>query len=116
MKIFFTTARPELAEATRLVTPLYAAHWKTIGIQLHVTTGKLDAIEQEYPTNLDWCCDKMLAIWLEGDENASWQHLFTTVLSFNRRRVLFNKQGLTHTYSAYIDSCLITGSFIFCSI
>ena len=88
-----TTERPALAEVTKFVTPNYAAHWRTIGIQLRVPCGKLDAIEQEYPTSTTWCCDRMLEMWLEGDENASWQQLIATIIRFNRIRD-FNKKGL----------------------
>ena len=95
---------PELAEVTRFVTPHYAAQWRTIGIQLHIACGKLDAIEQEYPTNPDWCCNKMLEKWLEGNENASWQQLFTTIISLNRTRAL-NKKGLYLHVKSVIFIC-----------
>ena len=82
---------------TEFVTPHYAAHWRTIGIQLHITCGKLDAIEQEHPRDTFTCCDKMLGIWLEGDENASWQQLIATIISFKRVRA-FHKKGVCTSY------------------
>ena len=95
--------KPELAEITEFVTPCYAAHWRTIGIQLHITCGRLDAIEQEHPSDTFKCCDKMLEIWLEGDENASWEQLITTIISLKRVRA-FHKKGL---YAYYLNYCLI---------
>ena len=79
------------------VTPHYAAHWRTIGIQLYITCGKLDAIEQEHPSDTFRCCNKMLEQWLEEDENASWQQLITTIISFKRVRT-FHKKGLCASY------------------
>ena len=61
------------------VTPQYAADWKRIGIQLNLPIGELNAIEAGYPTNVKWCCDKMLEKWLETDLTASWKKILTAI-------------------------------------
>jgi len=79
--------RPEIPEVTNLVTPHYAAQWRRIGILLHITGGTLDAIKQEYPTNPNLCCDKMLQTWIEKDEFASWRTLVTVITSLKTKQV-----------------------------
>lgn len=40
-----------------------------------IPIGKLDNIEAGWPTNVEWCCDKMLEVWLDVDVNASWEKI-----------------------------------------
>ena len=63
------------------ITPVYAARWKVIGTLLGIPEGELMAIEGGYPTNLRWCCNKMLEKWLEIDPTASWEKLCAIVHS-----------------------------------
>jgi len=79
--------RPEISELANLVTPYYAAQWRRIGIQLQITGGTLDAIEQVYPTNSNWCCNKMLERWIETDDSASWKTLVTAISSLKTKQV-----------------------------
>ena len=73
--------KQELAELIGFVTTHYSTHWRRIGILLNISDSTLDDIEQEYLINPHWCCDKMLNIWKETDESASWNMLVTTINS-----------------------------------
>ena len=64
-----------------LITPEYAAHWKVIGTLLGIGKGTLDVIEGAYPTNLPWCCTKLLETWLERDTDASWKSIIQVINS-----------------------------------
>ena len=77
---------PELSELVNVITPHYSVQWRKIGVLLHITGGTLDAIEQEYPTNLNWCCDKMLQTWIETDESASWKTIVTAINSLKTKQ------------------------------
>lgn len=66
---------PKLEEAIMFVVPKYTTRWKDIGPMLNLADDLLSAIEQAYPTNPDWCCDKMLQRWLEVDNQATWKQL-----------------------------------------
>ena len=57
--------------------------WRAIGVLLGVHNGKLDSIESEWPTNLKWCCDKMLETWLEIDTAASWNKIKSVIASLS---------------------------------
>ena len=52
-----------------------------IGTLLGLPSGELKAIEAGYPTNVKWCCNQMLEMWLEMDRTASWGKLFTVIES-----------------------------------
>lgn len=52
-----------------------------IGTLLNLPKEELNIIEANYPTNVKWCCNKMLEIWLELDPNASWEKLFAALES-----------------------------------
>jgi len=81
--------RPSLAELVEVITPHYAAQWRRIGILLQITGGILDAIEQEYPINPNWCCNKMLETWIETDQSASWGTL-AAVISWLKNKGLYH--------------------------
>ena len=55
--------------------------WKEIGTVLGIPEGELKAIEGGYPTNLKWCCNKMLEKWLEIDPDASLEKIAAVVRS-----------------------------------
>ena len=61
------------------ITPNYAADWKVIGTLLNLVTGELNIIEHTNPTNLKWCCNKMLEMWLEVDPHATWKKMFAAI-------------------------------------
>ena len=72
---------PALKDLYQHITPQYAADWKVIGTLLDLPNGELQAIEAGYPTNVQWCCNRMLEKWLEMDTTASWDKLFTVLES-----------------------------------
>ena len=75
------TRVPKPKDLYQHVTPHYAADWIEIGTQLGLPIGELRAIEAGYPTNVKWCCNRMLEKWLEMDPTASWGKLFTAIES-----------------------------------
>ena len=75
------TTTPKLKDLHRHITPQYAADWIEIGTQLGLPSGELKAIEAGYPTNVKWCCNKMLEKWVEEDPTASWGKLFDVIES-----------------------------------
>ena len=72
---------PLLKDLIEYIVPRYAAHWKTIGTLLGLSSGVLETIEAGWPINVSWCCQRMLEKWLEVDTNASWGKLFTVIES-----------------------------------
>lgn len=72
---------PLLKDLYEYITPQYAALWRVMGTLLGLPAGELKAIEAGYPTNIKWCCDKMLEKWLEVDPTASWKKLFVAIES-----------------------------------
>ena len=52
-----------------------------IGTLLGIPNEELKAIEGGNPTNLRWCCNKMLEKWLEVDTTASWEKLSVAIHS-----------------------------------
>ena len=69
------TPDPSLKELEDSVTTQHAAKWKVIGTLLGLPSGKLNAIESEWPTNAERCCNSMLEAWLDVDTTASWEKL-----------------------------------------
>ena len=72
---------PLLKDLYQHITPQYAADWKVIGTLLGLPSGRLQAIEAGWPTNVKWCCNQMLEKWLQVDRTASWSKLFTVIES-----------------------------------
>ena len=62
-------------ELFEYVTPHHASKWKSIGICLGLPCGKLENIEAGWPKNVEWCCDRMLELWLGTDTKASWKKI-----------------------------------------
>lgn len=78
---YLVTTTPQLKDLYEYITPKYAADWKVMGALLSLPNGELNAIEAGFPTNVKWCCNKMLEKWLEVDPTASWEKLFTVIES-----------------------------------
>ena len=76
-----TTTIPLLKELEDLVTTQHAAKWKVIGTLLRLPSGKLNAIEAGWPTNAEWCCNKMWEAWLDVDTTASWEKIHAAIES-----------------------------------
>ena len=81
MLIIIVNATPLLRDLYQHITPQYAADWIVIGTLLGLPHGELKAIEVGYPTDVKWCCDRMLEKWLDKDTTASWRKLFTIIES-----------------------------------
>lgn len=75
------TTTPSLKELENSVTPQHAAKWKVMGTLLGVPSGKLNAIEAGWPTNAEWCCNKMWETWLDVDTFASWEKIYAAIES-----------------------------------
>ena len=63
----------------RYVLPLYAAHWKKIGVFLDVQPGLLERIEHNHPVNADGCCMDLFIKWLQGTDNITWEKMFEAI-------------------------------------
>lgn len=70
---------PSLRDLYEYVTPQYAAQWKELGVLLGIPLGEVQAIEGGYPTNVKWCCNKMLEKWFETNTSATWEHLIAAI-------------------------------------
>jgi len=82
MYCFFSSvlnSTPVLKDLCRVITPDYAAHWKAIGVLLGLPTTCLDATETENPTNLQWCCNNMLKMWLAKNTDATWKDVLSAI-------------------------------------
>ena len=80
--IFFFSvlnSTPLLKDLFRVITPDYAAHWKVIGALLGLSTTCLDETETTNPTNLQWCCNEMLKIWLARNTSATWKDILIAI-------------------------------------
>ena len=77
--LFTVNTRPAEKDLQRYITPNYATNWREIGIQLNLTNGDLSIIEEDNPHNVMKRCNAMLFKWLEMDNSASWQKLFTAI-------------------------------------
>jgi len=71
---------PLLKDLLRVITPDYADHWKVIGGFLGVPTTRLETMEITNSMNLQWCCNKMLKIWLAKGTNATWKDILTELI------------------------------------
>ena len=63
----------------RYVLPLYAAHWKKIGVFLDIQPGLLERIEHNYPVNADGCCMDLFIKWLQGRDDVTWEKMFEAI-------------------------------------
>ena len=62
----------------RYVLPLYAAHWKKIGVFLDVQPGLLERIEHDH-RSADGCCMDLFMKWLQGTDNVTWEKMFEAI-------------------------------------
>ena len=70
---------PMLRDLQNLITPGFAATWKSVGNQLNIPLGLLNSIEAGFPTNVIWCCDRMLENWIELTPNPSWDEMIKAI-------------------------------------
>ena len=74
---FIGTDRPELKYLYRYVRPLIYTHWLEIGIELlgEVNILNLSVIRENNRDDGQICAVKMLHLWLQSSEDASWNEL-----------------------------------------
>ena len=63
----------------RLFIEKHATKWRSIGLELSITSAALDIIDEDYPTKIKERCKAMLKVWLQRDPEASWEKLFCAV-------------------------------------
>ena len=61
------------------IIPHYAADWREIGVLLGLNIGNLDSIEYNRSTDVEYCCNKMLEIWLATNTTASWTEMYDVI-------------------------------------
>ena len=76
---FIETERPDIKDLCRYVLPLYAAHWKKIGIFLNIKLGQLKVIKLDNPTDANGCCIDLFGKWLLGTDNITWEKMFEAI-------------------------------------
>lgn len=74
-----SNSRPLLKDLYTLITPNYAAHWKIIGTLLGLPIGCLEATGAGNPTDLLWCCNKMLEMWLARNTDVTWKDILKAI-------------------------------------
>ena len=79
--IAIVNTTPLLKDLYKHVTPQYAADWKVMGTLLGLPSGRLQAIEAGWPTNVKQCCNQMWEKWLQMDITPSWEKLFSVIES-----------------------------------
>ena len=52
---------------------------KSLELLLGLPTTCLDETETANPTNLQWCCNEMLKIWLARNASATWKDILTAI-------------------------------------
>ena len=63
----------------KYVTPEYASNWKRIGVLLGMSVGALNAIERSFPTNANWCCERMFETLFQMDTPLTWNKVFSAI-------------------------------------
>ena len=70
--------------------------WYRLGIHLGVRADDLDAIEKNYPRDLDMCKIKMFAEWLRCDTNPTYEKLTRALAAIGKRGLaesVYSTQG-----------------------
>ena len=61
------------------VVPRWASKWRKFGMQLKIDYHLMDNIQQDFPSDCEMCCNKMLAEWLQSNSAACWEDLIVAV-------------------------------------
>jgi len=61
------------------VVPRWASKWRNLGMQLKIDYHLMDNIQQDFPSDCEMCCNKMLAEWLQSNSAACWEDLIVAV-------------------------------------
>jgi len=62
---------PKLRHLHRYIRQI-SSNWYGLGIELLDCYQQLNAVQQDYPNNVDMCCSRMLQLWLQKSKKASW--------------------------------------------
>lgn len=73
--------RPSLKDICGFVTPLFAPHWKKIGLFLDLSDATLKIIEANNPKSVEDCCNAVFQKWLELTPDATWRKIFSVIES-----------------------------------
>ena len=76
-----STTNVDLEDVYRFVTPVYASHWRRIGIQLGMEEDILENIDHEYHSKAEDCCNIMWEKWLNANCNACWDKVIEVIES-----------------------------------
>ena len=68
-----------LKDLYNIITPDYAVNWRTIGENLGIRNGILDAIGHDNHHKAEDCCNAMWEEWLNIDTSASWSKLIQII-------------------------------------
>ena len=80
-KYLFTVSIPQLRDLHNLVTPDFAAQWRSIGIHLGLKVGLLDVIDHDHLHRAEDCCNAVWEQWLDMDSTTSWSKVIEAVES-----------------------------------
>ena len=91
---FLETECPNMKDLCKYVLPLYAAHWKKIGVFLDIQPRVLERIEHKHPVNVDGCCMDLFINWLQGTDNVTWEKMFEAI---DQATISFSIDSVTTT-------------------
>jgi len=81
--VYSRDSRPTLRDLNRYIIPLVAAKWYDLGLEL-MDVGQeksLEIIEQDNKHDVISCCRKMMAVWLQMSDTATWDQLVNAAQS-----------------------------------
>ena len=78
-----------------------------IGTLLGLPSGELNAIEAGHPTDVKWCCNKMLETWIDVDTYASWEKLDNALKSRAVSAVCSGPTVESHHQSGDYPICIL---------
>ena len=85
----------------------YRARWKSIGIELRVNTGTLDAIEKDHRMVND-CLQEMIKHWLRNSPRPTKEIIRVALQS----KLVSNAEGINIMQASLIIIIIINGSII----
>jgi len=88
--VIFLELKPTELYLNRFFIETYAIKWRNIGLELNVSSGALDIIEVDYPTDVKARCRAMLKIWLQKNIEASWGKLLHAIEAANKSYYITN--------------------------
>ena len=71
--------KPTEVYLSRLFIKEYAVNWRGIGLELNLTSAKLNNIKADHPYEVKERCRTVLNFWLQRDVKASWGKLLNAI-------------------------------------